>query len=106
MGARSSAVLAALFASTLVLAQFGNTFAYTGEDALRDQANVHFVNYGGFANNLALVDQTVVAAYLPSLFYEAGYLLRPANRKANLELSVTPEVFLNVLFMAREKAPQ
>ena len=84
--------------------QFGNTFAYTGDDALRDQANTHIVNYGGFANNLALQEQTVVLPYLPTLFYECGYLLRPANRTANVVFAVAPEIFLTTFFMGRVSA--
>lgn len=96
--------VALLLMSTTARAQYGTTFAYTGEDALRDRADVHFTNHGGFANNLAVDGPTVILPYLPSLFYEAGYLVRPANHTANLNVNVTPEVFLNVLFMARVTA--
>jgi hypothetical protein len=104
MGARNKrwpAVVCLLLASTAALAQTTETFAYTGDDARRSAANVHWVNFGGFANNVVLVDQELLFPYLPSLFYETGYLLLPANRTANVSLNVAPEIFLSTFFMGR-----
>ncbi len=92
--------IAALMAGPL-LAQQGSTFAYTGEDALDDQFNLHRVNYGGFTNNFALQDQDIVWPWLPTLFYEHGYLVLPRNQQANVCLTIAPEVFLTMFFMGR-----
>ena len=99
--ASSVLLLVALFCSGRLHAQQGETFAYTGTDALRNAANVHFLHYGGLANNFILDEQTVVLPYLPSLVYEAGYLVLPGNQMANLCLSAMPEVFFYPWFMAR-----
>ena len=81
--------------------QFGNTFAYTGDDALRDAANVHWVNFGGFTNNFLVEDEELLWPWMPSLFYEHGYLVNPSNGTANISLNVSPEIFLTTLFMGR-----
>ena len=98
---RTLFLLIALSFSWCLQAQRGDTFAYTGDDQLRSQENVHNLNYGGFANNFALADQTVVIPYLPSIFYEAGYLLTPANGRAGVCISAMPEVFLYPWLMGR-----
>ncbi len=86
------------------LAQQGSTFAYTGEDALADQFNLHRVNYGGFTNNFALQDQDIIWPWLPTLFYEHGHLLMPRNKHVNACLTISPEIFLTVFFMGRVTA--
>lgn len=104
MGGRRSRALfftLALASPWCLQAQQGDTFAYTGDDLVRSKQNVRYLNYGGFANNFALDGQTVVVPYLPSFFYEAGYLLTPANDRAGLCISAMPEIFLYPLFMGR-----
>jgi hypothetical protein len=102
-GRRSRALflLLALSGPWCLKAQQGGTFAYTGEDLVGSRNNTHYLNYGGFANNFAVSGQTVVLPYLPSFFYEAGYLLTPSNRHAGLCVSVMPEIFLYPWFMVR-----
>lgn len=104
MAARSERVpllLAGLILGVVGRAQFGSTFAYTGDDALRDAADVHWVHYGGFSNNVLLVDQALLWPWMPTLFYEQGYLVEPSNEKANISLNVAPELFLTTFFMGR-----
>lgn len=104
MVARSEHIIGlalALISSACCFGQFGNTFAYTGDDALRDAANAHRVNFGGFTNNLLMQDNELFWPWLPSLYYETGYLVKPANEKANISLNVAPEIFLTTLFMGR-----
>lgn len=96
-------VLAWAFGSS-AWAQFGSTFAYTGDDALRDASDVHWVHYGGFGNNVLLQDDQLLWPWLPTLFFEQGYLIKPANELANISLSVSPEVFLTAFFMGRVTA--
>jgi hypothetical protein len=104
MGGRRSRALLLILALSLpwcLKAQQGATFAYTGDDLLRSKANVHYLNYGGFANNLVLDEQDVLLPYLPSFLYEAGYLVTPANGHAALCISAMPEVFLYPWLMGR-----
>lgn len=105
MGARNkrhtSYLVGMLAATTGVQSQSTETFAYTGDDAMRSASNVHWVSYGGFGNNVALRTQDVLFAYLPSLFFETGYLLWPANRTANMSLNASPELFFAPFFMGR-----
>lgn len=102
-GRRSSGLLlvAVLAFAGAANAQRGETFAYTGEDALRSGTNTRVLNYGGLANNLLVADGTVLFPYLPTIFYEAGYLLTPPNGKAALSVSAMPELFLSPWFMGR-----
>jgi hypothetical protein len=101
---RLSGLCIALVLTGSALAQQGTTFAYTGEDALADQLNLHRVNYGGFTNNFAVQDQEIVWPWLPTLFYEHGHLLMPQNKQANLCFTISPEVFLTMFFMGRVTA--
>ena len=104
MGARNRRLLLAgsvLLSLPALRAQNTPTFAYTGDDALLSAANVHRVNFGGFANSVLLEDQKLLFPFLPSLVYETGYLLWPSNRHANVSLNVAPEVFVTVFFMGR-----
>lgn len=104
MAACSDRLVVLLFilgSSLTAKAQFGSTFAYTGEDALRSQQNVHYAHFGGFANSIAFDRDRLIHPFLISLFYEMDYLIKPANETINASLNVTPEIFLNVLFMGR-----
>ncbi len=104
MGARNKRLLLAgsvLCACSALRAQNTPTFAYTGDDAIQSAANVHHVNFGGFANSVLVEDQKLLFPYLPSLIYETGYLLWPGNRRANVSLNVAPELFVTVFFMGR-----
>lgn len=98
---RTLFLLLALSCPWCLKAQQGGTFAYTGDDLVRSKANRHNLNYGGFASNFAVSGQMTVVGYLPSFFYEAGYLLTPSNRHAGLCISVMPEIFLYPWFMGR-----
>ncbi len=107
MGCASERLLGlctAVLLAVAATAQQGSTFAYTGEDALADQFNLHRVNYGGFTNNFALQDQEIVFPWLPTLFYEHGHLILPQNKRANVSLTISPELFLSVYFMGRVTA--
>jgi hypothetical protein len=104
MAARSKLLAVCLLLPLLIQAQFGNTFAYTGDDLRRSQAEVHWAHFGGFTNNLALQGGAVVHPFLPALFYEASYLIQPSNEFANFAIGVIPEAFVSVLFMGRVTA--
>ena len=90
--------------SGVVHAQQGSTFAYTGEDAVLDALDVHHAHFGGLSNSVVTVeygDGQLVWPWLPALFYEYNYLLRPQNRVFNVNLCATPEINIFPLFMGR-----
>jgi hypothetical protein len=98
---KTPALLWLVCSAFIANAQNGNTFAYTGDDALRLQANVHYAHFGGFSNSVLIEEQRVIYPFLPALFYEMNYLVLRDRKHVNVGLGVSPEVFLTVLFMAR-----
>ena len=96
--------LAAFVIAGAAHAQPGSTFAYTGEDAVLDALDEHHAHFGGFSNSVLTVeygDGVLVWPWLPALFYEYNYLLRPHNRVFNVNLGATPEINIYPLFMGR-----
>lgn len=101
---RAGLLLPAIALATLLRAQPGGTFAYTGEDAARDAMDQHNVHFGGFSNSVLVVpyeEGELVWPWLPALFYEYNYLVLPRNRGLNLSLGATPEINLFPYFMGR-----
>jgi hypothetical protein len=99
---RNALLLAVLPIGIGACAQFGTTFAYTGKDAAIDALNTQHAHFGGISNSvLVLKEENFVWPYLPAIFFEYNYLLRPRNKQANLSLGVTPEVNVFPLFSGR-----
>jgi hypothetical protein len=97
-------VILAVMLSGLSRGQPGTTFAYTGDDAVEDAMDTHNVHFGGFSNSVLVAadaDEQLVWPWLPALFYEYNYLLRPCNNVVNVSLGAAPEINLFPLFMGR-----